>query len=247
MNRLTRLTITGADDGVAPADLVAFARDAPFVEWGILVSETRMGSPRYPSRAWIGRLIDAIAFAFVDGKPVPKLSLHVCGRWVRELLLGNDGEPVQALATPAFDRVQLNGVAGAVFGDRFPALLPAGVEVIFQVGADGSTAALECARAAGVRCASLFDASGGKGVSPSLWPLPIPGVAPGWAGGLAPWNVAEVVRDLEALPPLDCEPVDFWVDMETGARTTDVFDWNKVRAAVEAVRPYVKPPTEKPQ
>lgn len=40
---LTRVTITGADDAVEPAELQALSHEFPFVEWGILHSYKRFG------------------------------------------------------------------------------------------------------------------------------------------------------------------------------------------------------------
>ena len=40
---LERITVTGADDLVDPAELCAIAADFPFVEWGILFSAKRTG------------------------------------------------------------------------------------------------------------------------------------------------------------------------------------------------------------
>ena len=54
--RSIRCTITGADDLVDPDDLVVLSREYPFVEWAILISASRAGTPRYPSSAWLERL-----------------------------------------------------------------------------------------------------------------------------------------------------------------------------------------------
>lgn len=248
MNRLVGLTISGADNGVTPADLVDFAREAPFVEWGILVSETRMGTPRYPSREWLRVLGQAMEVARLADVPRPRLSLHVCGRWARDILAGveNATTPVTALTTLApFQRMQINGGSvgddqvAADLGERLPQV-PDGGEIIFQIGSHRRTRALDLARAAGAPCSALLDASGGRGETPDLWPAPIPGVKCGWAGGLAPWNLAAEVLRMQHADTHDGQPVDFWVDMETGARTSDVWDWNKVRAAVAAVAPMIE-------
>ena len=44
----------------------------------------------------------------------------------------------------------------------------------------------------------------------------------GYAGGINPENVVDVVRELNDI----CE-TDFWIDMETGIRTNDKFDVKK--------------------
>jgi phosphoribosylanthranilate isomerase len=69
----------------------------------------------------------------------------------------------------------------------------------------------------------LFDRSGG------LWP-PHPGGdrLVGYAGGIGPDNVADVLEQIGATGP-------YWIDMESGVRTDDRFDLGKCRRVCEAV------------
>ena len=46
---LTTVTITGADDRVDPWELARLSEEFPHVEWGVLISTGRAGTPRYPS------------------------------------------------------------------------------------------------------------------------------------------------------------------------------------------------------
>jgi len=58
--------------------------------------------------------------------------------------------------------------------------------------------------------AILFDASGGRGLSPNEWATPLNGVRCGYAGGLGLDNIADqmvVIKDAVGEHP-------FWVDME---------------------------------
>lgn len=57
---LDRVTITGADDSISPSGLLPLTKKYPFVEWGILVSVTKIGVPRYPTWAWIEEIQDRI-------------------------------------------------------------------------------------------------------------------------------------------------------------------------------------------
>ncbi len=94
---LDRVTITGADDTVDINELVLLTDDFPFVEWGVLLSQSRMGQPRYPTFNWIKRLLEAKNAYIVNkiehmpGKWVGQtaklfnLSGHLCGRWVRDI------------------------------------------------------------------------------------------------------------------------------------------------------------------
>lgn len=237
---LTRVTISGADDGVDVDELVSLTREYPFVEWGILRSRKRggedalhgakPGEPRYPSIRWRNRLSTAF-----DRKG-RHLAAHLCGELARHTMAGDQ----RALHWSAlkYDRFQLNGASSF----RLPALLVASqhpeVEFILQCGAAESLDDLvHFIREEGYKNVSiLFDQSGGRGIAPpeGFWPWPIPGIHMGYAGGLNPENI---VGHLEALAKFEEQP--FWVDMESGVRTDDQFDLEKVRLVLERAKPFV--------
>jgi phosphoribosylanthranilate isomerase len=74
----------------------------------------------------------------------------------------------------------------------------------------------------------LFDASSGRGIAPAAWPAH-PGRRVGYAGGIKPDNVLDVIRaGVGAAGP-------YWIDMESGVRTDDRFDLTKCRQVCEAV------------
>src|SRR6185503_2749693 len=104
--RLDRVTITGADDSIDPKTLVRLSRRFPFVEWGILLSESSFprGSVRFPSRAWVETLLAT------DGSSLLQLSGHLCGAWVRSACLGDHafGRDWPDVGRVAFNRIQFN-------------------------------------------------------------------------------------------------------------------------------------------
>jgi len=52
--KLDRVTITGADNSVENMhEIFDLSQQFPFVEWGILVSHSSVGKPRFPSLMWI--------------------------------------------------------------------------------------------------------------------------------------------------------------------------------------------------
>jgi len=93
---LTGVTISGADDRVVYGDMVAISLAFPFVEWGILLSNTRQGTPRYPSDGWILNL-----------PPGLRLSMHCCGEVARNVLAGTHS-PWHNVR-PKWTRRQFNG------------------------------------------------------------------------------------------------------------------------------------------
>lgn len=233
------VTITGADDNVDPKALLELSMEFPFVEWGILRSEKRAGTARYPTMEWVGKLPEGL-----------RLSLHLCGVEARTAMLGSTVwyGPSSILGwschdpdrRPYFRRVQINGYKSGtpgVFGIS---------DVAFRLYAGGvssarrSTLILPFNREADMHAVSadarllpgaeiLFDPSGGRGKEPFRWPTDVPGVRMGYAGGINPDNVVDVLRDIGPVQPT-------WIDMESGVRTNDAFDLRKVRHVLEAVR-----------
>ena len=71
----------------------------------------------------------------------------------------------------------------------------------------------------------LYDSSGGRGTEIERIDITIGHQYTGYAGGLNPDNVERICQMIVD----DFEQVDTWIDLETGARTNDEFDLDKVR------------------
>lgn len=240
--KLDRVTITGADDSVDPRALSLISRRYPFVEWGILVSASSQGAARYPTDTWIRDL------QAVDKAGKLNLSLHVCGRWVRALLLGIDEVPPWLLI--GMQRAQLNFHAERTPCDPVAlAHVLAGREqqFIFQIDGETGNKHLEGAIDAGlVNAVPLFDISGGAGILPDEWPRAATWQAAnpgepyfGYAGGLGPHNLPD------QLPLIADAAGDsrIWIDMETWVRSKtangDVFDLDKVELCLDMASHYI--------
>jgi hypothetical protein len=256
---LDRVTITGADDSVSAADLLPLQREFPFVEWGILVSKANTidhnGTPRFPSCKWIADLQQ-----LAEQAQFPNLSLHVCGQWVRQLLVGNLEIPPDFLHL--FGRVQLNFHAErtkcdpAAFARR---LNDIGKEFIFQVDGAAGNDHMQAAEAEQAKnCFALFDVSGGAGIVPKSWPQPIyldvdPGehgegveywAYHGYAGGLGPHNLEHELPKILAAAASTGHTREgrIWIDMETWVRSQNdrVFDLDKVRECLSIAGKYIQ-------
>lgn len=220
---MTTVTITGADDATPIDRMVDLSERFPFLEWGILLSESRVGMARYPTTSWVQAL---------KRQGVP-LSAHLCGSVARVFMSGMAGAAFFAHPAEEFQRVQVNGyVAG--HAARLPFARRGSFEYILQAHDELMVAncAMDVAKAR-TRCSILFDPSGGKGARATRWPRVLPGTRMGYAGGIGPNNVAAVLAELREAcgghPPA-------WIDMESGVRDAgDRLDLAAVRAVLETV------------
>lgn len=235
---ITTVTITGADNGTQYTDLLNLSEKYPFAEWAILIKGGKsadIGSPRWPSYNWISGLAP-IAHRL-------RLSLHLCGRYVNEILDGNIDFIATDLAPiwQMFNRVQINthGIPHSFNQNSMIELMKLypNKEFIFQYDNENSDILLAAHRN-GVNCSTLFDLSHGAGVSPSQWPDLLPGIKCGYAGGISPENIVkECIRVSEKTGEIET-----WIDMETHVRSNNdkVFDLTKVESCLSQAQPFVK-------
>lgn len=212
--KITKATITGADDTVEMKNLLPLIERFPFSEWGILVSANGEGKSRFPSRAWIRDFLSELP-------PSANVCVHLCGRWVRDLL--HDGkldfrDGYDGLMRELYgraQRIQLNFHAIThEAGERFPEALDEimagdGKAVIFQL--DDVNDDLYYQHASPF-VHPLFDRSGGAGVE-FPWKR-INALYAGYAGGLKP---SELPAQLDRIAAAVGEQT-VWVDIETHVR-----------------------------
>ncbi len=233
---IDRVTITGADDSIDPADLVKLTEDFPFVEWGILLSSAGKRT-RFPSPAWLRQLKQV-----TEEHKLP-LSGHLCGRYVREACQGDWEFINQDLGdvVQSFQRFQLNfhAIVHRLDEEKFIRGLRGrtlrNVQFIFQLD-DINNHIVDVAKGGGVNAVPLFDLSGGIGVLPDVWPEAREGYC-GYAGGLSPDNIEEQLPEIEKVAGEG--PV--WIDIETHVRSENdrQFELSKVREFLEKVEPWV--------
>lgn len=220
--RLSAITVTGADDEVPVSQLQALSVKYPLVEWGILLS-VEQGRPRFPSQEWIEEL------AAVGCRHRMRLSLHVCGHMVRQLCRGEWSALLDKTRTyrNAFGRVQLNlspyvrllSLQSYHRAEAFQ--LDYGKRLIFQLKAESAKTVKADLGLLGMDIDILYDASGGRGVLPDVWPVDESGLHVGYAGGLAADNVE---AQLDKISFSVCHDAEVWIDTESGVRTDNHFD-----------------------
>lgn len=234
--RLTRITITGADDAVDPNDLMDLSAGFPFVEWALLNSPKRYGTSRYPSVEWVHRFAACAAVARV------RWAMHLCGEASRRAIAGcSDAFEVYAVVGE-LQRVQLNG-----FGSyRMPMLRLAesmpNTDWIMQVQDWGPMHHAGELEKLHPNVVALWDRSGGRGIGPGPdrwfeWPWPTSSCPRlGYAGGITVDNIARASEQVTRFMHVDGAT---WLDLESGARTDDQFDLDKVRRILELAKPFV--------
>jgi hypothetical protein len=225
MNLIT-VTLTGADDSTDMDKLWEISDIFPFVEWGILLSRNSSGRSRFPSVKWLSELAERHSVR--EANPI-QLSGHLCGSFVREILMGDMrfGGEIGADVFGCFQRIQINthGQPHEYLPSvMVPMLNSFDKYYIFQYD-NVNAHILERAISGGVKAQSLFDLSHGAGVLPDKWPIPVEGIYCGYAGGLSPENVEEQLQMISE----KVGDTPFWIDMETKVRSNGdkLFDLDK--------------------
>lgn len=73
----------------------------------------------------------------------------------------------------------------------------------------------------------LYDASGGRGISPKTWQEPVfPFIPQGYSGGLSPENIQQNLDKISSVVPANR---DIWIDAEGKLKTDDKFDIVRAR------------------
>jgi hypothetical protein len=211
------ITFTGADDSTKVETMVWLSQRFP-VEWGVLFSRTRQGvHARYPGDEKLGEIV------WHGGLT---LAAHLCGRWSDAIMEGDLSHFIGKFPVDlgCFKRIQVNHLEPDV--DAIEAFSKEwGPRCIAQ-----TRDTLGFPRSAAVDW--LFDRSAGNGlVVETCPPRPASGDLVGYAGGIDPDNVLRWIERVNA----DGRDGPYWLDMESGVRTDNLFDMKKVEAVCRAV------------
>ena len=217
-------TLTGVDDATPLDRLVCLSREFPFLEIGVLYSESQAGTGRYPSKERIRALAEA-----ADGPA--KMALHVCGRAVADLIVGK-GE-VSTIAN-AFPRIQINFIYTNHDIAAVRRLFLARCTQTLITQHNEANRDLWKLLAEHHNHAVLFDASGGRGIAAAEWPALLPETICGYAGGLGPDTLADELPRIESA----AGGARHWIDMEGKLRADDAFDLEKCRRVLEIVSSF---------
>jgi hypothetical protein len=169
-----------------------------------------------------------------------RLSGHLCGQWVRDLIQGNPTYQKERPDTWAlFKRIQLNfhgNTEGFCLRFLDAIHLVHDKQFIFQIDQFDNEMFAKC-RKAKLNVAPLFDLSHGQGRTPETWPEPLVGIRCGFAGGLGPDNIESELKKIQA----SAINAEVWIDMETNVRSNNNFDLDKVERCLDIAEDYVTP------
>lgn len=233
--KLQHITFTGIDAKTNIKALTEIQREFPIAEFGVLTS--------YHWNENGNRYLDPIVINELRGNGL-SLSLHVCGSAAHDAAAGR-WDLIDKLVwsnIDLFQRIQLN-ISNRSDNPNALGCLPKIVEqeVIIQTRDTLNTsiydATIEKFREKdkfGRTFSMLLDASGGQGIDTPLRVWPSSGKI-GYAGGISPDNVEEKLVFLLS----HVTQGTFWIDMESGVRTDDWFDVDKVRKVLEICQPII--------
>jgi hypothetical protein len=219
---INKCTFTGADNSTSVEEMLSIQKEYPFVEWGILIA-SNPGRNRYPSNDYIMSLKDKGL----------NLALHLCSIHTKGIM--TDG--ILDIKYDFFERYQINfnfkhsshDLANyAKLIKKFP-----NKKFILQSNFSNESyidTILEDIDTKNTNI--LFDSSGGRGTEIKLIKDPYKGIYTGYSGGLNPDNVKGICNLITEHKSDD----KVWIDMESGVRTDDIFDLNKVRSVLKIVK-----------
>lgn len=233
--KLKHITFTGIDASTDVQELRAIQEQYPIAEFGVLTSYhwyengNRYINPQFLCNLWGQEL---------------NLALHVCGSAAHDAADGYwdavNSHLIQCLGL--FKRVQLNVANRKDNPYRLASTPDRNTEVIIQQkSVNDIKLFLRSRLELGGKVSVLLDASGGRGIDTPIEVLPTVSYngnslfKVGYAGGINPDNVADKLAFLME----NGQVGDFWIDMESGVRTDDWFDLDKVRKVLEICEPII--------
>ena len=234
-----RISFAGIDEHTNINDLIKLTEYGEqhdiTVEFGVLLSgrNGEEGNNRYPSIDYMKELADKGL----------NLSLHLCGKHTGELMKHGTLEGVKELLGEelfnSFQRIQVNVVGRKT---KAPFLDVEGKEIIIQTNTNEeySNSRLEnYISGENGKVVFLSDTSGGKGESGNYqcygtsWQ--------GYAGGITPENVLDVIEEVNAIS----QGGEYWLDLESGCRENEWFSVDKCRTIIDEVLEAYEKDTEK--
>lgn len=225
--KLRHITFTGIDDHTDLDRLQDIQLRYPIAEFGVLTS--------YHWDENGSRYLNPRTISFLQQRGL-NLSLHICGQAAIDAATSHWGRinDLTCGQLHLFRRAQLNLATRC---DKPRCVLPSvHREIIIQQRSDDIALFNKSHSVAPYSAMSLLiDDSGGQGIDTPLKLLPLmPGpIKVGYAGGFTPSNAAEKLAYIMANYET-CPYGLYWIDMESGVRTNDWLDLDKVEQVLDS-------------
>ncbi|MFA5490800.1 MAG: hypothetical protein WC284_16595 [Candidimonas sp.] len=228
--KLTSLTISGPDDNVDIKSLYEISKEFPFIEWGILRSYKT--KPRYPSDEWIREFLNAVnPPKLVPRIHRPSVSFHLCGQLCADVLNGKE------INLNGSSRVQINTMGIINFENtksiNLQNLKRFNQKKILQIPNGDYDIVKEIENHNFSDISFLIDPSGGQGIEITKFTTtkrPF-----GLAGGLNEHNIVDKIKQWKKIH----KSRSIWIDLESGVRTNDKFDLDKVVRIANLIKPHI--------
>ena len=224
------VTFTGVDDRTNVQDLVDTCAKYPQVEFGVLIGSS------------VGRIFPSMGLVrelrLLALSRTLRVSLHLCGRYARQVMAPWGADEDLLRLCYGFDRVQVNLHGDEWDPNRIPVSRAAILRFAEQVGTRvilQHTTGWDQVPVRHDNIEYLFDVSEGGGrESFNDWPAPFTDMPLiGYCGGLGPDNIERAIDFTRRSPE-----VGIWFDMEGRVRKNGWFDIDAVRRVCSQVFPY---------
>jgi hypothetical protein len=234
------LSIAGIDDQTNIDFLNDISLECPFLTWGLCLSESKKGSPRYPSDKYLEKIADR--FSDTHTYSHTYFCAHLCGDLCTKFIMDGGIQFLKGNMFPnvnitVFNEIQLNAYTemqncNHLINSIASILWYRGINLILQITDEKVES----------RCLNttffpnvnfLYDGSRGKNIFGKL-PYPNLDGYIGFAGGINIDNIESVLDEL-------CNRKDkryFWLDLESGARTGNFIDFDKVIKIIHICKKY---------
>lgn len=222
-------------------EIIDLGKKYPRAEFAIQAHPPKF-SPSMPRYVWFDTLVHASRVNNI------KLAMHVNSEYRTELCHGVVPYSLRRLweierndGTPVVGRVQVNINGGndkyKFYADKVADIIRAypKIKFILQYTPAQYDRILKLDKKH-VPFALLYDASGGRGISPDSWGAPVmPNHQMGYSGGLSPENVIDNLNDINEILPADYST---WIDAEGKLKSPDsngkeVFDVKRAEKYIE--------------
>lgn len=214
-------------------DIIDLGKRYPMAEFAIQAHPSKFlgWMPRY---IWFDTLAHAARVNDI------KLAMHVNAEWRAEISRGNIPYEIKRMwdwrrnnGKPVIGRVQVNINGGKdsfrFYADKVADIIRAypDIEFIFQY-TPRQRRRLKKLDSTGAEFSMLFDASGGRGISPKAWRAPVmENHKMGYSGGMGPDNVAENLSKINLVVPANRN---IWIDAEGQLKDPDTKQFDTRRA-----------------